>query len=122
MISHAAQCGPCILVTLGLGAIGGLLMGLGSLKEKSGTCKTGLILAGAIFIFVGFMSEAYRGIERCYSDDTRAVYMFWSFAIAAPILMLLAFLYSKRQVVCALASRVIAGSQNFFARRWLRRK
>jgi hypothetical protein len=120
MIAHMTQCGPYMLWPEGLGAVGGLLMGLGAVKEKSGACKTGFTLVGAFCIFVGFMGLAYRGIERCH--DPRAVCLFWSFAIAAPILMLVAFFFLKRQVLCALGLSLrtrIAGLLNLIER-WLR--
>ena len=125
MISEMAQCGPCMLVPAGLGAVGGLLMGLGAVKKKPGTCKTSLILAGAFCIFFGFLSGAYPDIERCRCVFPLGVCMFWALVVGGLLVMLAAFLYSKRQAVCALGLSLrarMAGLLNCFIGRWLRRK
>jgi hypothetical protein len=110
MISEMAQCGHLVLVAPGLGAVGGLLMGLGAVKEKQGARKKALILAGAFCIFAGFMGLAYPVYERCCWLG-----WFWVFAIAVPILMLVALLCLYREMVCASARHAITALRNFFA-------
>jgi hypothetical protein len=99
MISDMAQCELWILCPASLAALGGLLMALGSLKEKAGTYKTTLILIGGIFIAVGFLSEAYLDIKR-YCGGA-GIAQFW-LAVIIPV--------------------VIGGTLLVFYRRWLRRK
>jgi hypothetical protein len=98
MISDMVQCEFWILWPTSFAALGGLIMALGSLKEKPGTYKTTLTLIGGIFVAVGFLSVAYLDIKRYCGED--GIAHFWLVVTISVVIggILLVFFFLEKRV------------------------